>query len=377
MNTWKDKALFTPGPLTTSRTVKQAMLRDLGSRDVEFIHLVAEIRRRLVEISQASPEDYTAILMQGSGTFGIESVISSVIPPNGKILILVNGAYGERMEKMAHIHKIASIVQWSPENQTPNLQQLDDTLANNPEINLVAVVHCETTTGIVNPIDRIGNMVSRHHRTYLVDAMSSFGAYDIQVEKSKIDFLVSSSNKCIEGIPGFSFVIARKNSVQTTCGMARTLSLDLYHQWESLEKDGQFRFTPPVQAMLAFHQALVELQDEGGPVARGRRYHDNYNVTLQAMEEMGFQPYVSPENRGYTITSFFYPDHPNFSFNTFYQKLSDKGCVIYPGKLSHADCFRVGHIGRLDQSDVFFLLAAIRETLQEMGISIPISVEQC
>jgi 2-aminoethylphosphonate-pyruvate transaminase len=370
MNTWKDKALFTPGPLTTSHTVKQAMLRDLGSRDVEFIRMVADIRWRLVKIGQASEEAYTAVIMQGSGTFGIEAVISSVIPPDGKLLVLVNGAYGERMAKMAQVYRIPLVIQKCPENQTPDLDTLEKTLREDDRITHVAVVHCETTTGIINPIDAIGEVVKRHDCTYIVDAMSSFGAYPIIVEGSGIDFLISSSNKCIEGVPGFSFVIAKKQALQAARGQARTLAMDLYAQWEGLEKDGQFRFTPPVQVLMAFHQALVELEAEGGPVMRGARYRANYESTLGGMVALGFKPYVSAAKRGYIITSFYYPDHPNFSFLTFYQKLSDKGCVIYPGKLTHADCFRIGHIGHLDQSDVFMLLSAVKETLVEMDIDL-------
>ncbi len=370
MNNWKDKALFTPGPLTTSRTVKQAMLYDLGSRDSEFIQMVREIRSLLVKLAMSSADLYTTVIMQGSGTFGIESVISSVVPENGKLLILVNGAYGERMAHMARIHNIQLLIQTSPEDQTPDLRLLENTLIANPEISHVAVVHCETTTGIMNPIGEIGHLVHTYNRAFIVDAMSSFGAYPIPVEDFNIDFLISSSNKCIEGVPGFSFIIARRETLQACKGNARTLSMDLYAQWEGLEKNGQFRFTPPVQVLRAFRQALAELEEEGGVYGRGDRYRNNYEITISAMEKMGFIPYLPPENRGYTITSFRYPAHPNFVFEDFYKRLSDKGCVIYPGKLSHADCFRIGHIGRLDQSDVFLLISAIRETLTEMEVDL-------
>jgi len=370
MNTWKDKALFTPGPLTTSQTIKQAMLRDLGSRDMEFVGMVADIRRRLVQIAQASEEIYTTVIMQGSGTFGIEAVISSVVPADGTLLVLVNGAYGERMAKMARIHHISLIVQKCPEDQIPDLAELEKTLTENPAISHVAVVHCETTTGIINPIERIGTVVKEHKCTYIVDAMSSFGAYPIIVGGSEIDFLISSSNKCIEGVPGFSFVIARKQPLLASRGLARTLAMDLYAQWEGLEQDGQFRFTPPVQVLLAFNQALIELEAEGGPVMRAARYRANYQMTIEGMQGLGFKPYLSAGKRGYTITSFHYPDHPKFSFKTFYEKLSDKGCLIYPGKLSQTDCFRIGHIGRLDPSDVSVLLSAVKSTLVEMDIEL-------
>ena len=239
----------------------------------------------------------------------------------------------------------------------------------------VAVVHSETTTGILNPIELYGRIAKIHGCIFIVDAMSSFGAYPIDLKACGIDYLVSSANKCIEGVPGFSFILARKEALKTTRGFARTLSLDLLAQWEGLEGDGQFRFTPPTHVVLAFHKALLELEQEGGVLARGERYRQNYDICLAAMQEMGFEPYVEQSKRGYTITSFYYPTHPNFNFQEFYMRLSDKGHIIYPGKLSHADCFRIGHIGRLTAVDVRALMAAVAETLKEMNIILSEKVE--
>ncbi len=366
---WKDKALFTPGPLTTSVTTKQAMLRDLGSRDTEFIHIVKEVRHRLVALGNGA-EEHTAILMQGSGTFGIEATLSSVIPPDGKLLLLINGAYGQRMLKIAAVHRIHSSELICSENTVPDASALESTLSKNPSITHVAVVHCETTTGIINPIEVYGEIIKRHNRIYIVDAMSSFGAYPIDLKACGIDYLISSSNKCIEGVPGFSFILAKRNILENTKGYARTLSLDLFAQWQGLEGDGQFRFTPPVHVILAFHQALTELENEGGVSARAARYRQNYALTLSTMQMMGFKAYLKPEDQGYIITSFHYPDHPNFDFQNFYTRLSQKGHVIYPGKLSHANCFRIGHVGRLGTADVRALMSAIAETLSEMDITL-------
>ncbi|MFZ5881963.1 MAG: 2-aminoethylphosphonate--pyruvate transaminase [Chloroflexota bacterium] len=371
---WKDKALFTPGPLTTSATVKQAMLRDLGSRDDEFIRVVRDVRERLVRLG-ADTDTYTAVLMQGSGTFGIEAVLSSVIPPEGKLLVLVNGAYGERILKIAGIHHIETVPLRGPENEIPDAASLDEALEAYPSVTHVAVIHCETTTGIINPVDVYGEIVARHGRSYIVDAMSSFGAYPLDLQACHVDYLVSSSNKCIEGVPGFSFVLARREALPAARGLARTLSLDLFAQWNGLESDGQFRFTPPIHAILAFRQALLELEQEGGVAARAERYRRNYEYSLSAMRRMGFDPYLDDEHRGYIITSFRYPDHPNFDFKDFYRRLSDKGHVIYPGKLSHADCFRIGHIGRLELGDARALMAAVAETLEEMNITLPPKLE--
>jgi 2-aminoethylphosphonate-pyruvate transaminase len=367
---WKDKTLFTPGPLTTSASVKQAMLRDLGSRDQEFISLVKDVRQKLLALGGGG-EEYTAVLMQGSGTFGVEAVLSSVIPPDGKLLILINGAYGERMLKIAAVHRIPVLNYKFPENTQPDANALERALSADPSITHVAVVHCETTTGILNPVARYGKIVQEHKLVYIVDAMSSFGAYPLDLKTAGIDYMISSSNKCIEGVPGFCFVLARKDNLLATRGFARTLSLDLLAQWEGLENDGQFRFTPPTHALLAFRQALLELEEEGGVSGRSERYRQNYELTLAGMESMGFRPFLKKEDRGYIITSFYYPTHPGFDFQDFYRHLSERGHVIYPGKLSQADCFRIGHIGRLGRADVQALLAAVAETLVDMGVDFP------
>jgi 2-aminoethylphosphonate-pyruvate transaminase len=369
--TQRDKLLFTPGPLTTSASVKATMTRDLGSRDNEFIQLVRQIRTTLSQLATQNHDgDFTTILMQGSGTFGVESVVSSCVAPDKKLLIIINGAYGKRIAEMARIHRIATETLIYPENTLPDLAQIDALLAQDSDIQMVAVVHCETTTGILNPIHDIGKIVYRHQRIYFVDAMSSFGAIPINVAHSHIHYLVSSSNKCIEGVPGFSFCVAHIPTLLATKGYARSLSLDFLAQYHGLEKDGQFRFTPPVQTLLAFGQALQELADEGGVNGRGERYRDNHEIILNGMTAMGFVAYIAPEHQSNIITTFLYPPHPNFHFETFYRLLSDKGFVIYPGKLTDADCFRIGNIGRLFPQDMQALLRAIQETIHVMDVTL-------
>jgi|SRR6185503_8490964 len=368
-----DKLLFTPGPLTTSLTVKQAMIRDLGSRDDEFIALVRSIRQRLLGIAGASQEQgFEAIPMQGSGTFAVESVISSVLPVDGKLLMLVNGAYGERIAHMAARLKIPVEVLRCGENETHAPAALRAGLEREPAVSHVGVVHCETTTGVLNPILEFGRIVRAAGRSYIVDAMSSFGALPVDLETTGIDYLVSSANKCIEGVPGFAFVLARRAALEATAGRARSLSLDLLAQWQGLEKSGQFRFTPPTHALLAFDQALRELEAEGGVAGRGARYAANQRTIARGMTEMGFRTYVPAEKQAPIITAFHYPGHANFHFEDFYRRLSDKGFVIYPGKLSQVDCFRIGNIGRLFEKDMLALLAAVRSTLEEMRVPLPV-----
>ena len=355
-----NKLLFTPGPLTTSDTVKAAMLRDAGSRDCEFIAVVRRIRERLLALGGAAPGgDYECVLMQGSGTFAIESVISSAIPSDGRLLVLVNGAYGRRIAQMARIHAIELEILEAPENRRVAPDAVAERLAAAPGFTHVAVVHCETTTGILNPIVEIGAAAAGAGAAYIVDAMSSFGAIPIGLAEGHIDYLVSSANKCIEGVPGFGFVLARRGPLLAAKGRARTLSLDLYAQWEGLERDGQFRFTPPTHALLAFHQALDELDGEGGVAGRAARYCRNHEALAAGMARLGLESYLAPEDQSYIITTYRYPADPAFRFDEFYGRLSERGFLIYPGKLSQERCFRIGTIGRLEVSDIEKLLAAI------------------
>ncbi len=366
-----DKLLFTPGPLTTSATVKAAMQRDLGSRDHEFMGVVSSIRSHLLRLAGQNDDSlYTTVIMQGSGTFGVEAVISSVIAPSAKLLVIINGAYGKRIAQIASIHHIATHLLTYPENIRPNPADIETILAADPSITAVAIVHCETTTGMFNPVTEIGAIAKKHDCVYIVDAMSSFGAVPLDVAASHIDYLVSSSNKCVEGVPGFSYCIARKAALTATEGYARTVSLNLLAQWKELDATGQFRFTPPTHVLMAFHQALQELEAEGGVAGRGARYQENYQTLVTGMRKMGFREYLAPELQGYIITTFLYPEHPNFDFARFYQLLNDKGCVIYPGKLADLPCFRLGNIGRLYPADMTRLLTAIQESLEEMGVTL-------
>lgn len=367
-----DPLLFTPGPLTTSATVKAAMQRDLGSRASEFIDLVARIRTELLRIAGVSQETgYEAVLMQGSGTFAIEAVLSSVLPPDGRLLVLANGAYGERMRQIAERLKIATAIERWPETESPDPERVRELMTTGVPPTHVAIVHLETTTGILNPIDEIARLVREHGCRFIVDAMSSFGGVPIDLHALQADYLVSSANKCLESVPGFSYVLARREALENIAGHARSLSLDLVAQWQGFERNGQFRFTPPTHALLAFAQALKELQDEGGVAARAQRYRANRNVLLTGLRRIGFREYLAPELQSDIITSFRYPEDPGFRFPEFYRLLAERGMVIYPGKVSHADCFRIGTIGRISSDQVEALISAIENVLEQMGIKMP------
>lgn len=365
-----DKPLFTPGPLTTSGTVKQAMLRDLGSRDPEFIGAVAEVRKKLLDVAGTSTDGgHEAVIMQGSGTLGLESVVGSVVPRDGAVLAVSNGVYGERIGNIASVLGIPTTLMSCSESQPLDPDVVEQALADDPGLTDVTVVHCETSTGIINPVEEIVGRVKSMGRTVIVDSMSAFGAVPLDLSGCDMDYLVSSANKCLEGVPGFSFVICRRDALLETEGRARSLGLDLLAQWRGLESNGQFRFTPPTHAILAFQRALVELEEEGGVTARCARYRENHATVLEGMRSLGFQEYLPIELQGWIITSFLCPDHPCFEFEEFYARLSDEGFVIYPGKVSDASCFRIGHIGHIGRTEVESLLEAIGRVQATMGFA--------
>ncbi|MEE2714564.1 MAG: 2-aminoethylphosphonate--pyruvate transaminase, partial [Verrucomicrobiota bacterium] len=343
--------------------------RDLGSRDGEFIGVVKKIRERLLKLAGVSQsQGWETVLMQGSGTFAIESVISSITPPKGKWLVIINGAYGERILKIIERHGFAAEAGRCAENELPDVAAIEATLAKGGFTH-VTVVHCETTSGIMNPVAEIGAVVKAAGCVYFVDSMSAFGGVEFAFQACQIDFLVSSANKCVQGVPGFGFALCRRAALEATEGFSRTLSLDLSAQWRGLEGNGQFRFTPPTHTLLAFEQALDELESEGGVPARAARYRKNHETCVTGMRTMGFTEYVPEHLQGHIITSFIYPTD-GFDFEEFYNRLNDKDFVIYPGKVTKANCFRIGHIGHLFNKDTEMLLAAVQEVLDEMNISL-------
>lgn len=366
-----DKKLFTPGPLNTTSSVKEAMLRDLGSRDTEFIEIVKDVRNGILKLGNVSKElGYESIIIQGSGTFGVESVLSSVLSKDDKILLIINGAYGERMSRICEIHGIKHHNIVFDENEIPDYEIVEKIIKEDTDLTYLAIVHCETTTGIINPIDDFSKLAKENNLTYIVDSMSIFGAVEIDIKAVGIDYLISSSNKCVEGVPGFSYVIADREKLISSKGNARTLALDLHAQWEGLEKDGQFRFTPPIQVILAFNQALKELEIQGGPKSREMKYRSNSEIILKSMKELGFRNYLSDDKQSYIINTFLYPENENFDFKTFYTKLNERNCVIYPGKLTQEDCFRIGNIGNLNTDDMYELINQIKEVMLEMNINL-------
>ena len=356
MNTYK---LLTPGPLTTTDTVKQEMLVDRCTWDDDYKAVTQKIRRQLLELAHVSEDDYTAVLMQGSGTFGVESVLTSVVGDQDKVLICSNGAYGKRMTDICTHSRIPFVHYAQDYDKVPDAAHMAQLLAQDSSITHVAMVHSETTSGILNDIQSVGKVVRDAGRTFIVDAMSSFGGVDIPVSDWGIDFLVSSANKCIQGVPGFSFILCRRDKLLSSEGKARSLSLDLLDQWKGMEKDGKWRFTSPTHVVLAFSKALDELEAEGGIPARHRRYAENNRLLIEKMRAMGFAPYIDGSRQGPIITTFFYPAGVPFQFSEFYTYIKERGYVLYPGKLTDADTFRVGNIGEIYPEDIEKLASII------------------
>ncbi len=362
-----DPWLLTPGPLTTSLSVKQAMLHDYGSRDATFIDLNARILERLVAIVNGAG-NYVSVPLQGSGTFVVEAMIGNFVPADGKLLILINGAYGQRIAKICDYYKRDYRVQESAEDVPVDTAQLDATLDANPDIGHVVVVHCETTSGILNPIKEVSEIVARHKRSLLIDSMSAFGALPLDAQEIEFDAVVASSNKCLEGAPGMGFCVARETALEQTEGNSPSLVLDLYDQWRAMQKNRQWRFTPPTHVLLAFDQALTEFEAEDGVAGRGGRYRANCDLLVAGMRAMGFKTLLPDELQAPIIITFHMPTNPEFDFNAFYDGLKDQGYVIYPGKLTVADSFRMGCIGRIDAEQVNGALDAVAQLLTRFGI---------
>ncbi|MFZ5778971.1 MAG: 2-aminoethylphosphonate--pyruvate transaminase [Pseudomonadota bacterium] len=363
-----DPLLLTPGPLTTSAAVKQAMVHDWGSRDAGFLRINRQVLDSIAALAGGEGTHVT-VPVQGSGTFAVEAMITSFVPRGGKLLVLINGAYGQRARRIAEIAGRATAALETPEDTPPDLAQLERMLSEDEAISHVFAVHCETTSGILNPIAEIAEIVARRGRRLLVDSMSAFGALEIDAHTVRYDALAASSNKCLEGVPGLGFVVCRSEALAECKGNATTLVLDLFDQADAFARTGQYRFTPPIHVIVALGKAIEEHAAEGGVAGRGRRYRENARVLIDGMRAMGFRTLLDDRLQAPIIVTFHMPTDPRFVFQRFYDSLKDRGYVIYPGKLTVAESFRIGCIGRLYPEDMKGALTAVREVLHEMRVS--------
>ncbi len=353
-----DTLLLTPGPLTTSARTRAALGRDWGSRDQEFIAMSEAVRARLAALALVAAT-HAAVPVQGSGTAAVEAAVQTLVPRNGKLLVLINGAYGRRIVEIARRAGRALAIIETAEDEAIQPDAVACALHADPDVTDVALVHCETTSGLLNPLEEIAAVVRAQGRRLLVDAMSSFGAVPISGATAPFTALVGSANKGLEGVPGLAFAIADTAHLAACADNAASLTLDLHAQWRGFEANGQWRFTPPVQVVAALSAALDQLDEEGGVAARHARYQRNCDVLVEGMRGLGFETYIRPELQAPVIVTFRTPPDGWFSFDSFYDFLHARGVVIYPGKLTAEPSFRIGCIGAIGERDIRRALAAI------------------
>ena len=362
-----DPILLTPGPLTTSLATRQAMLRDWGSWDDAFNAMTASICADIVDIVDGA-ETHVCVPLQGSGTFSVEAALGTLVPKTGKVLVPVNGAYCLRVVKILGYLGRAAVTIDVPEDRAPSAQQIDEALSRDPSITHVAQVHCETSTGILNPLEEIAQVVARYGKGLIIDAMSSFGAMPIDLRTTPFDALVAASGKCLEGVPGMGVVVMRHSVLEKSQGNCHSLAMDLYDQYVYMQKTGQWRFTPPTHVVAALRAAIDQFKVEGGQPARGGRYSANCRTLIEGMEQLGFKTFLDRRWQAPVIVTFHAPSDPNYKFIDFYQRVRAKGYILYPGKLTQVETFRVGCIGAIDPNEMRNVVTAVATTLSEMNI---------
>ncbi|MCT8963276.1 2-aminoethylphosphonate--pyruvate transaminase [Pseudomonas veronii] len=359
--------LLTPGPLTTSARTRQAMLVDWGSWDERFNQLTASVCSQLLAILNGAATHH-CVPLQGSGTFAVEAAIGTLVPRNGKVLVLINGAYGKRLAKICEVLGRDFSTFETAEDEPCSAADVDRLLQADPAITHVALIHCETSTGLLNPLPQIAQAVKEHGKRLIVDAMSSFGALPIDAREVPFDALIAASGKCLEGVPGMGFVFAEKHALGAAQGNCHSLALDLFEQHEYMTRTGQWRFTPPTHVVAALHEALLQYHEDGGLPARQRRYANNCQVLLDGMAELGLRSFLPAAIQAPIIVTFHAPTDPRYQFKAFYERVKAKGFILYPGKLTEVDTFRVGCIGHVDAAEMRAAVAAIAQALHAMQV---------
>ena len=364
----RDHILLTPGPLTTTLRTKLAMLKDWGSWDTDFIAVTASVRKRLLDIVHGH-DSHVLVPLQGSGTFSVEAAVATVVPRHGHVLVLDNGAYCKRAARLTQLMGRRATVVPQDEVQPVSPAVLERHLQADPSITHVVLIHCETGTGVLNPLAEVAALCQQHGKGLIVDAMSSFGALPIDARELRFDALVAASGKCLEGVPGMGFVFLRKAILDGCAGNSQSLAMDLHDQHVYMEKTGQWRFTPPTHVLMALSEAITQFEEEGGRSARLARYADNCRVLVDGMVALGFRPLLRPEVQAPIIVTFHAPAHPGYEFRRFYDAAKARGFILYPGKLTQVETFRVGCIGAIGSNEMRQAVAAVADALREMGIA--------
>lgn len=364
----RDKILLTPGPLTTTLRTKLAMLRDWGSWDAEFNAVTAKLRRSLLQIVHGA-DSHVVVPLQGSGTFSVEAAVATVVPRDGHVLVLDNGAYCKRAARLSSMMGRRCTVVGFDEAQPVSAAALEESLQADNSITHVILIHCETGAGVLNPLQAVADVCERHGKGLIVDAMSSFGALEIDARKTRFDALIAASGKCLEGVPGIGFVFIRKSILDGCAGNCQSLAMDLHDQYVYMEKTTQWRFTPPTHVVVALAEAVKQFEEEGGQKARLARYTANYETLVHGMAALGFKPFLDPSVQAPIIVTFLAPAHPNYQFKAFYEAAKSHGFILYPGKLTQIETFRVGCIGAIGPNEMRQAVQAVAQVMQEMGIA--------
>ena len=364
----RDAILLTPGPLTTTARTKQAMLRDWGSWDAGFIAVTTELRKRLLAIVHGEGT-HVVVPLQGSGTFSVEAAVATIVPRSGHVLVLDNGAYCKRLGKLATLMGRKTTILPHAEDKPVSPEELEAKLTADPSITHVGFIHCETGTGVANPLQAVADICAKHGKGLIVDAMSSFAALPIDAREVKFDALVAASGKCLEGVPGMGFVFIRKAVIDAAAGNSHSLAMDLHDQHVYMEKTGQWRFTPPTHVVAALAEAMRQFEEEGGQPARLARYTRNYEALVSGMQALGFAPFLDPAIQAPIIVTFHAPADPHYAFRPFYDAVRDNGFILYPGKLTERETFRVGCIGAIGPDEMKAAVAAVEATMKQLGIA--------
>jgi 2-aminoethylphosphonate-pyruvate transaminase len=364
----RDKILLTPGPLTTTLRTKLAMLRDWGSWDGDFIAVTARVRASLLKIIHGE-ETHVVVPLQGSGTFSVEAAVATLVPRDGHVLVLDNGAYCKRAARLATLMGRTCTVMGFDESAQVSAAALDEKLRADKTITHVVMIHCETGAGVWNPLQEVADVCAKHGKGLIVDAMSSFGALPIDARETRFDALIAASGKCLEGVPGMGFVFIRKAVIDGCAGQSQSLAMDLHDQYTYMERTGQWRFTPPTHVMVALAEAIAQFEEEGGQPARLARYTENYHTLIHGMSRLGFMPFLDPAVQAPIIVTFHAPGDPRYDFKAFYASARERGFILYPGKLTQMETFRVGCIGAIGPNEMEQAVQAVALALEDMGIA--------
>ncbi|MDQ6639325.1 MAG: 2-aminoethylphosphonate--pyruvate transaminase [Pseudomonadota bacterium] len=364
----RDAILLTPGPLTTTERTKRAMLRDWGSWDSSFIAVTAELRKQLLAIVDGTGS-HVVVPLQGSGTFAVEAAVATIVPKNGHVLVLDNGAYCKRLGRLATLMGRKTTILGHAEDVPVSAEELDIALGADASISHVGLIHCETGTGVLNPLQQVADVCARHGKGLIVDAMSSFAALPIDAREVRFDALVAASGKCLEGVPGMGFVFIRKDVIDGAAGNSHSLAMDLQDQHVYMEKTGQWRFTPPTHVVAALAEAVRQFVEEGGQPARRARYAANCAALVDGMKALGFEPFLAPAIQAPIIVTFHAPADPAYDFKRFYDAVKARGFILYPGKLTQRETFRVGCIGAIGPAEMKEAVAAVAAAIKELGLA--------